>query len=57
MIHSKLLSVFPFIGPGNLDSNSESPCILGDDINTVEKHTEALTDSSQEVGLEVNREN
>jgi hypothetical protein len=30
--------------------------VLGDDINTIKKNTETLTDVSKEVGLEVNTE-
>jgi hypothetical protein len=31
--------------------------LLGDNIDTINKNTETLIDSSKEVGLEVNREN
>jgi hypothetical protein len=31
--------------------------LLGDNINTIKKNTEAPTDASKEVGLEVNTEN
>jgi hypothetical protein len=30
--------------------------LLGDDVNTIKKNTESLTDASKEVGLEVNTE-
>jgi hypothetical protein len=31
--------------------------LLGDNINTIKKNTETLTDASKQVGLEINREN
>jgi hypothetical protein len=45
-----------FYGTHQLLSYAYDVNVLGDNINTINKNTETLTDASKEVGLEVNIE-